>query len=952
MLSSSFTSEGPQEDEEMKCPKCLYFFSSLTKPYILPCNHNICLNCINSLISENNPRCPICSSEFNIKEKNSFEVNFTFLNIIVKILETKIIFCSKCNKIFYWKEHYKVCEQKYFQNCDNILDEIKINCEESAKILKLIKENGDLINKYKLELFDITRNITKEIHKQYITNIRSNIKDDLFQTKISLDFQKAKYSLIDFIKLFISYPEHFDIKEINKILDTNQINYTSRYSSNSNILCNSYSDIKNKPKDLFNRRIVLSPPNKNLIFSEKKLKATNNKKSSNNIEAKKRMNNKINKFLNDRNNKNGFTKEIISEEKDQEEDYSIINELSNFEDEGLNETGRIKIKQYHDNNISKFREIYNGKDIMNDNGYNKTIIHEDKNMMDKPNIALTQQTHQKNKSKFDIKSLLNEDINEEENTKNKIIIGLKDIKVISLKQPLNNLNDKKLNVKLIKSSRILPGNKLNIVNIKDLKNKGNKINTNENNKKNNNNKNEKMIKVIKLETPSLNLMRSSELTKRDFHSNKNNIIKNKNKNNNVIINTSFASTTTGFNNMSNITKITKSSFINISSKKGDLTSRNNREALNSLYSIPQKNSPFVNAKMLKNFNKTKELVDKIKIYYEIISYLSTNINNSVDKNISLLNDIIMNNYELLLSEISFKTIKTTKNYCFGFLPNTYKIFIYDPFNNKFTTNDLYDILHKKDNIIINPFNASNSIVYDDNDLIFISGGESSYGKFIIISLSNKSIIYNNLMPTKKAFHKSIIIKDKLYIIGGENQNKKILQECSLFDIKEKKWNNFPSLKHARKNFSLCLYNDSILYAFMGEDDKNVLDTIEFIDINDLNNKKGWICFTPVDYGFVWHGMKNTLVINVDKDKILICGGENNENYLYKDCFLFKPSTNNVFKGKDLKVPAAFISEGCFYKDEIFGIDYKNKTSDNSSILHTFNIKNNFWNYNYIKNNIK
>ena len=107
---------------------------------------------------------------------------------------------------------------------------------------------------------------------------------------------------------------------------------------------------------------------------------------------------------------------------------------------------------------------------------------------------------------------------------------------------------------------------------------------------------------------------------------------------------------------------------------------------------------------------------------------------------------------MLLSEISFKTIKTTKNYCFGFLPNTYKIFIYDPFNNKFTTKDFYDILHKKDNIIINPFNASNSIIYDDNDLIFISGGESSYGKFIIISLSNKRIIYNNLMPTKKAFH--------------------------------------------------------------------------------------------------------------------------------------------------------------------------------------------------------
>ena len=85
MLSSSFTSEGPQDDEEMKCPKCLSFFSSLTKPYILPCNHNMCLNCINLLIQENNLKCPICSSKFNKNDTNSFEVNFTFLNIIIKI---------------------------------------------------------------------------------------------------------------------------------------------------------------------------------------------------------------------------------------------------------------------------------------------------------------------------------------------------------------------------------------------------------------------------------------------------------------------------------------------------------------------------------------------------------------------------------------------------------------------------------------------------------------------------------------------------------------------------------------------------------------------------------------------------------------------------------------------------------------------------------------------------
>ena len=247
-----------------------------------------------------------------------------------------------------------------------------------------------------------------------------------------------------------------------------------------------------------------------------------------------------------------------------------------------------------------------------------------------------------------------------------------------------------------------------------------------------------------------------------------------------------------------------------------------------------------------------------------------------------------------------------------------------------------------------PFNVSNSIIFDDSDFIFITGGESSYDIFLIITLSKENIIYSNKIPTKKAFHKSIFIKNKLYIIGGEDDNKKISKECFLFNMDEKKWHFFPNLNKGRKNSSLCFYNDSVLYAFMGEDDKNVLDTIEFININNLNDNKGWIIFKPIDYGYVWHSNKNALVINIDKDKILICGGENKENILYKDCFLFSPRTNEIYKGLDLKLPSAFISEGCFYKDEIFGIDYKNKMMNNLGFLHSFNVKKNIWNCGYIK----
>ena len=953
MHSSSFTSEGPQEDEEIKCPKCFSFFSSLTKPYILPCNHNICLNCINSLIDEKNPKCPICSFHFNKTDKNSFEVNFTFLNIIIKILETKIIFCPQCNKIFYWKEHYKFCEQKNFQNCDNILDEIKINCEESAKILKLIKENGDLINKYKIELYNVTNNIMKEIHKKYINKVKFNIKNKLLNTKYSIDFQKVKYDMINFIKLFLPYSEYFDTNEISKIIENN--NYAR--INNTNILCNSYSDMKNKTKALINKKNAFSPPVKNLVLSEKKYQTI-----INNNEISKKINNKINKFLNNKNIRNKNTmKEIISEVKEPEEDLSLPLEVTILDDEGVNGTERVKIKKYHDNNISKFKKIniVSQEDL---NKENKSTIQNDKSILKKSIkkndlIQLNQQTHQKKSSKFDIKSILNAEDIDEDNTKNKIIVGLKDIKVVSLKQSMQNLNNNKFKLNLIKSKMKLPGKKISLGHINNFVKKSPKNNNiNDNTKKDNVNNNGRMLKKINFDTPSLSLLRSGEFVKRDFRfvSNEQNMNKNSskknNKNNNLNINMSLASTTSGFNNLLDV--INTPYTINHASTKENLSSRNNTKKL---YSVPQKNSPFVNENMLNNFNSTKESVYKLKKYYDMISFLSSEINNNVDKNISLLNDKIMSNYDLLLSEIAFKSPRVQKNFCFSFFPNTYNIILYDPFNKKFTVKNFNHILNNKNKTILKPFDLSNSIIFDDNDLICITGGTSSNDKIIIISLSNENIIYNKAMPCRKAFHKSIFINNKLYIIGGESQNKKVSSECFSFDLSQKNWNSLPQLKKARKNFSLCFYNESILYVFMGEDDTNILDSIEFIDINNLNNLNnktiGWSIFKPIDYGFVWHSMKNSLVINIDRDKILIIGGEDNQNNLYKDCFLFKPSNNNIFKGIDLRVPAAFISEGCFYKDEIFGLDYKNKTQNHFWILHIYNIKNNFWNAAYI-NNIK
>jgi len=972
MLSYSFTSEEPQDDEDIKCPKCLSFFSSITKPYILPCNHNICLNCIDSLITENNTVCPICNYNFNKNDRNSLEVNFGFLNLVIKILQTKIIFCTKCNKIYYWKDHYQSCEQKYFENGNNILEDLRTTCEEGEKIAKIINDNrGEMLNKYKKQIGNLVKNIINEIHKQYEDDIENKINNELFKTNISINFSKSKSEILNFMKLCLPYPEYFNTHEISLILD-----YMKSYETNIR-----KQSKKNRVGD--NYKSAFSPPSfKQYFLTEESLNDNDN--DNDYIRNKKNyetigsyhMNKKINNYSfcgsgNYRSNRhisninfNENGKDIISEEENDDDDYLIAD---NCDDEGINESDRIKVKIYHDNNISKFKKIDNGNGKEMPNLFNKKNNYQNKTgaLPFKKNIIFNSQrpikktickiNPEKKANKFDINKLLDNDINiEEEPAKKKIIVGLKDVKVISLKKSIgsgqNSLDNKKgrVNSKLVKPNLIIPGEKMDLDNahsfISTKNNRSNRIIFNKENYENYySNNNNKSSQTIQIEAPSLNLLRSSDYLKRDyrFHGNVNSkkninsIISNYNK---IRANT-IDEFSTNFSNTINVDhsfeqSLTRRKIIN-DSKNMNYSSFN---------TIGRESDIFSMNKIIKNFNKIKDITNKVKNYEELINFLSNNINKEAKNNMILLKNVIINNYQSLLSEISYNSNRIQKNYLLTHISDTYNILLYDPFNGKYQIKN-YNLIFKNNKININAFDNSTSIVYDDNDLIFISGGDFIYDLFLIISWSTGKIIHNGKMPTQKAYHKTIFFNEKLYLIGGMAPNKKTSAECFFFDLKEKKWHILPNLKSARKNASICFYNSSILYVFRGEDDSNVLDTIEYIDVND---KKGWNLVKPIDNGYVWYPAKNSMVLTIDKDKIIICGGEDNEDNLFKDCFLFEPSTNCIYKGLDLVTSAAFIVEGCIYQDEIFTIDYKNKTQNQKAIIHTSNAKKNIWKFSYIK----
>ena len=178
-----------QEDEDLRCPICNYYFSEVTQPYLLPCNHNLCKECIELITKKNMFDCPLCRKPFNKDGKNNFKVNTSLLNLIVKILKTKVIYCTKCNKIFHWTEHYSVCPESGFKETDEILGEIKQLVNSCIQLIKKIdyieklKENktNELLNKILSNQIEIEKKFTlqsqKTIDDFYKSIPELNLKD-------------------------------------------------------------------------------------------------------------------------------------------------------------------------------------------------------------------------------------------------------------------------------------------------------------------------------------------------------------------------------------------------------------------------------------------------------------------------------------------------------------------------------------------------------------------------------------------------------------------------------------------------------------------------------------------------------------------------------------------------------------------------------------------------------
>ena len=1070
---TSYLSSEKQDDGDIRCPNCSWYFSNNTKPYILPCFHNLCDKCINNLIQKNNAKCPICSQPFTHNEANPFQVNFTFLNIVTKILTNKIIFCKKCNQIYYWIDHYASCNQENFTEVDVILNSIKSCCEQGFEILKIYNSNSNILIKYKNEINNLILKIIKDIRKSNRNKVKNEL-EKIFtvygKEKKDFNFADIKNEIINFLISCVNNSEHFDKKYImNTISLYNKIhsNYKNRelLNQSKNVKnggklvtqrCNKSSKMatvkfrkiqknndinKHNYADGNNSLVNTHHNNRTILFLKTPTKEKSNFQIKTSINSYCNSKKRINEYELTKTRTKENSKKKISYKKNKNRNKSQNDseeeEFIDYFDDDYHEVSTNENIKNTNNFIMKDKNCNNTK---KDNNKFININNNTKKEKEKPNkINLSpgnkfEATSRKNNEFISIKDMFEKSLLQDTKVEKKIIVGLNEIKVISLKKKINqtNINSNKFWNK----SRSEELNKYRNNKSKITKKFDNTINDKNRNFKNilisgKENINQKNFINTNLKSPKLTFIKNKEYNNKTQKGRKiKNFINNKyfDNDNDKSMTAKKINSIPDFNAL--LSPNMKSSFDNIGLLKRKIEKKNchiennlhmsdnfefvnskkslikakglkiKRERLNSSeiknklimnysYNKTLNKKSFINNnknnfeninqndmyfnnllnnnksmnKIFNHFNKIKDIITKIKRYENINKYISANISGYINKNIFLLTNIISQDYNLLLDNVTNNFYKTQRKYIFSFKNNTKSILLYNIEYKTFISLDLNETLTN-----FPLFNPSIQFEFVDNNnnnfLLFIAGGKEntikrnnklaySSDSFIIVNIKLDMIIsykdginyrkkylieYKDKMPSGKLHHSILFHSKNLYIVGGFDDKNQASNECFYFSYKDKKWENLPCLNQPRANCSICIYNKSILYAFRGRNEKNELDTIEYLN---LEEKLNWKIIHVVDYGFVWRGMYNSCSVVWEENKIVIFGGED-KNKLYKECFLFDIRNNQVYMGMDLKIPASFNSQGIYNNGKIYGFDFKNMNGEYEYKLHIFDIKNNYW----------
>lgn len=149
----------------------------------------------------------------------------------------------------------------------------------------------------------------------------------------------------------------------------------------------------------------------------------------------------------------------------------------------------------------------------------------------------------------------------------------------------------------------------------------------------------------------------------------------------------------------------------------------------------------------------------------------------------------------------------------------------------------------------------------------------------------------------------------IFVIGGNKSNK-----CEIFNINSNKWDSMAELNEKERERTMLYILNGYLYAFMGYNEKGVLDSVERINLSNLANNKWEI--VKINYPFSVNMNFYGAGIYEYKKKIIFVGGKYGKgddiSDYKKEIYVFNPDENHFYDFKhSIEKPLYFIENNLY-----------------------------------------
>ena len=343
-------------------------------------------------------------------------------------------------------------------------------------------------------------------------------------------------------------------------------------------------------------------------------------------------------------------------------------------------------------------------------------------------------------------------------------------------------------------------------------------------------------------------------------------------------------------------------------------------------------------------NKYSNLLDNLNINLNLNNIIEeknndeTNQNNSsaslfLNKN-SIYIEEKVKEFQGLIEDLCFyiNKIELTPNFIW-FEPNSNNIYEISTINNKINAEKvIYDYIgnNLNKNFLFNEdFRVTN--LY--KNLIYITGGINN-NKEILNNVYEYSLIKNCLsekssMNQKRMNHGSILIGDNIYVCGGVGENYNFLNSCEKYDIKENKWIYISPMNEKLFKFNLVQIDNKAFAAFGGKNENNIFNyKIHYYRI-DSNN---WFILDNfrMPYGLIYPGL-----CRISSKYILILGGINENNQESNEILKMDITSGNIGKLNKFLDINGYCIYSCFHnnKEVHLLLNHRNQKYPDRTILH-------------------